>query len=96
VCILSVIYNSLLVPLALLITLTVLTRSALHPTTSLMPVTSSIAHWPMSAPTATIGLVPPALLTARTSFGSIAPMLIQPVTSTVATASPYAASLLPK
>ena len=61
-----------------------------------MPGTSSIAHWALSAPTATIGHVLPTLLIARTTCTSVAPVSAQPTSITVTPATPYAASLLPK
>ena len=64
--------------------------------TSLMPGPSSIVLWTVLAPTATIGRVLPTLLTARTTFSSLAPLSVQPATAPVTSASPYAASLLPK
>ncbi len=61
-----------------------------------MPGTSAIAHLTMSALGVTTGLVLPTLLMVHTSCTSIAPMSTQPTASTVTSASPYAASLLPK
>ena len=63
-----------------------------------MPATSPIAHLAMSAPTAGIGRVLSTLVivSTRTAFGSVAPMPTQPTTAAVTSASPYAASLLPK
>ena len=86
----------LLVPLVSLTVLTAPTRSALLPTTSLMPGASTMARCTVSAPMASTGLVLSALVPAHTTCSSIAPMSTQPASITVTSASPYAASLLPK
>ncbi len=72
--------------------------SSLLPTTSLMPGTSAMVHYTMSAPAAAIGHVLSTLVivSTRTTCTSVAPMSTQPSATTVTTASPYAASLLPK
>ena len=61
-----------------------------------MPGVSAIAHLAVSAPTATTGYVLPALVPTHTTCTSIAPMSAQPTATAVTSASPYAASLLPK
>ena len=61
-----------------------------------MPGTSSIAHLTMSALGVATGHVLPTLLIMPTACTSIAPMSARPTTTAVTTASPYAASLLPK
>ena len=87
--------------LALQVSLTVLTaptRSALLPTTSLMPGASGMVSLTVLTPTAIIGRVPstPMIVGAHTPFGLITPMSPQPTPVVAMTASPYAASLLPK
>ena len=83
-------------PLALLTTLLVLLRSALLPTTSLMPGVSGMVSLTVLIPTAIIGRVPstPMIVGAHTPFGLITPMSPQPTPVVAMTASPYAASLL--
>ena len=63
-----------------------------------MPGTSTVAHWAMSAPSASIGHVLSTLVVvrARTAWASLAPVPARPTSTTVTSASPYAASLLPK
>ena len=83
-------------PLASLTVLMALTRSALLPTTSLMPGMSTIAPLTMLALRVIIGRVLPALPTALVTFGSIVLVFSQAIMTSVSMASPYAASLLPK
>jgi len=75
-----------------------LTRSALLPTTSLMPGASGMVSLTVLTPMAIIGRVPstPMIVGAHTPFGLITPMSPQPTPVVAMTASPYAASLLPK
>ncbi len=89
---------TLLVPLASLIAPPVLPRSVLLPTTSLMPGASGMVSLTVLTPTAIIGRVPstPMIVGAHTPFGLITPMSPQPTPVVAMTASPYAASLLPK
>ena len=61
-----------------------------------MPGMSTMAHCSLSALGVTTGHVLPALVIMRTACTSIAPMSTQPATTAVTSASPYAASLLPK
>ena len=87
----------MLVPLASLTTLQVLLRSALLPTTSLMLEASGIVRLTSLALVVTLGRVLPSPPTTRAIWASIAPVSAQPATAaSVTTASPYAASLLPK
>ncbi len=66
------------------------------PTTSLMPGSSTLALSAMSVLGVGTGRVLPTLGPAHTTWASLAPMSARPTATPVSSASPYAASLLPK
>ncbi len=66
------------------------------PTTSLMPEASGIVRLTSLALVVTLGRVLSSPPTTRAIWASIAPVSARPTVTPVTSASPYAASLLPK